>query len=202
MTKMDFLYNKILGLTMILSVVSVVFLIIDLFYAVTIQAIDCAGQVCKIDRAFPLIRVSVWFFLVLAVVSVIISRIMLHLMSKESDLEDASSYKSRIHNEKESSKLIEAKLKELAEAKQKKDDELELKRLEAKAIQDAKDEIVENERKEKLIAKAKRDEQIKEEKLKKEIFRQESIKQERLEQERLEQERLEQERLEDRKSVV
>ena len=80
MTKMDILYNRIIALTMVLSVVSIVFLIIDLFYAVGIQAIDCSGQVCKIDHAFPLIRISVWFFLVLAIVSLIISRVLLKLL--------------------------------------------------------------------------------------------------------------------------
>jgi len=196
MTKMDILYNRIIALTMVLSVVSIVFLIIDLFYAVGIQAIDCSGQVCKIDHAFPLIRISVWFFLVLAIVSLIISRVLLQLLSKKSELEDASAYKSRLHSEKESAKLIESKLKELAEAKEKKEEELRLKRLEEKAIQDAKDELIEKEIREKLIAKAKRDEQLKEEKLKQERLRKEKLEQERLEQERLEQEKLEQEKLE------
>ena len=199
MTKMDILYNKILGLTMILSVVSIVFLIIDLFYAVTIQAIDCSGQVCMIDHSFPLIRVSVWFFLVLAIIAIVASRIMLQLLSKESDLEDASSYKSRLQNEKESSKLIEAKLKELAEAKQKKEEELELKRLKEKEIKDAKDDLIEKERKEKLIAKARRDEQLKEERLMREKIKKEAMEQEKLEQEKLEQEKLKQEKLEQEK---
>ena len=65
MSKAEFLYNKILELTMFAAILSLLALIINLFYGVTRQAIDCEGLVCTIPSTETFFKVTIWLLLVL-----------------------------------------------------------------------------------------------------------------------------------------
>ena len=112
MSKTELLYNKILKITMFVAVVSLILLIIDLFFAVTKQAIDCDGLRCSIDSSETFFSVTIWLFSAFVVVFIVIARIMLFLLTRENKLEDAASYKSRISEQTDSSDFSESKLYE------------------------------------------------------------------------------------------
>ena len=98
-------------------IISFVLLMIDLFFAVTQQAIVCNGGLnCSMDSSKTFFQVTIWFLVSLVVIFVILARVMLFLLSKEDDLESATAYKLRIKEEASSdfsdSKKIELILKQ------------------------------------------------------------------------------------------
>ena len=112
MSKTELLYNKILKVSMFSVIISFVLLIIDLFFAVTQQAIICNGTLnCSIDSSKTFFQVTIWFLGSLVVIFVILARVMVFLLSKEDDLESATAYKLRM-KEEASSDFSESKLYE------------------------------------------------------------------------------------------
>jgi nucleoid DNA-binding protein len=158
MKKAEFLYNKILELTMVAAIISLLSLIINLFYGVTRQAIDCSGNTCVIDSSETFFKITIWMLLVLLFVFAVISRIMLFLLTTENKLEDVSTYKSRAQSKKEDSLFFESKLEEMREqvlVKKAKEQEralIEVKQLEKKA---KKEELKRKSQKNKLNKKGK-----------------------------------------------
>ncbi len=112
MSKTELLYNKILKVSMFVVIISFVLLMIDLFFAVTQQAIICNGGLnCSIDSSKTFFQVTIWFLGSLVVIFVILARVMLFLLSKEEDLESATAYKLRM-KEEASSDFSDSKLYE------------------------------------------------------------------------------------------
>ena len=139
MSKGEFLYNKILELTMFAAIISLLALIINLFYGVTRQAISCDGLVCTIPSSETFFKYTIWFLLVLLFIFAILARIMLFVLTKEKKLEDVSAYKSRVQSKKDDAVFFESKLEEMREkviinkAKEQERALLEVKQLEKKA---------------------------------------------------------------------
>lgn len=110
MSKTELLYNKILKISLIVAIVSFILLIIDLFFAVVNQAIDCSGTICKVETSETFFQTTIYMLAVIAAVSFITARVMLFILTKENKLEDASAYKLRINEQEHSSDFSESML--------------------------------------------------------------------------------------------
>ena len=67
---------------MVVAIAAFVLLIIDLFFAVTQQAIECEDTfVCSIDSSQTFFQATIWLLGILVVIFVVISRVMLLLFN-------------------------------------------------------------------------------------------------------------------------
>ncbi|MBN2605647.1 MAG: hypothetical protein JXR62_07495, partial [Bacilli bacterium] len=96
MIKTEILYNRLLKLCLFISGISFLLFIIDLFFAIAFQAIDCSDQICRVDSEHPFFRLTLILFALFTIAFIIFSRIIYYRITKEEKLIDVRTYKSKM----------------------------------------------------------------------------------------------------------
>lgn len=96
MSKTDIFFNKVLKTSLLIATIAFVLLVLDLFFALINQALDCSSSLCVIDADQPFFRTSLVILVVLVVLFVIVARTILLFLLRQTELTDANIYRQKI----------------------------------------------------------------------------------------------------------
>ncbi len=98
MSKFDLFINKIINIFLWVAIISFIFLVIELFFAVVYQALDCSPNqlYCTIRPENPFLQVTISMLVLILVTFLFTTRLIYSLLVKDASLLNVSEYKESL----------------------------------------------------------------------------------------------------------
>ncbi len=105
MSKTELLLQKLLNISLFVTIVSFVLLVIDLLFAMTQDAIDCGTSsfLCTVSNEHIFFKSTLWTLFIIMAVFLIAARVFYTILQRESKLVDVNEYRDRLVKKEEMS---------------------------------------------------------------------------------------------------
>jgi len=100
MSRIDLFLSKIINVFLWVSIISFIFLVIELFFAVAYQALDCSPNqlYCSVRPENPFLQTSISTLITILIIFLFSTRMLYAILEKETRLLNASEYKETLIN--------------------------------------------------------------------------------------------------------